>query len=147
MGQGIDEARRQRELSKHALASDLDRLQARVRAELDWRTRLRRDGPRLAAVGVALIVVAGVVLVLRSRLRRDHKDEAETTSLEELSAELRELRRSLEKQNGKSSSLVQKALLRGVTAAGSAGGTMLARRMLQQQPKGEPEGAERPRAG
>ena len=47
---GTDEAQRQRELSKQALATSAGRLEQRVRAELDWKARLRRDGPRYAAI-------------------------------------------------------------------------------------------------
>ena len=147
MAQGVDEARKQRELTKQALATDLDRLESRVRAELNWRTRLRRDGPRIAAIGAVIVVVAGAVMVLRRRLKHDPEEDTRPASLEEVTAELREIRRSLEKQNGKSSSIVQKALLRGVSAAGSAGGTMLAKQILQRQGATATEGAEAPRGG
>ena len=141
MGQGVDQAQRQRELTKHALELDLDRLEARVRSELDWRTRLRREGPRLVAMGAAVVVLAGGVLILRRRLNRGRAGRPEQSiTLEDLTSELREIRRTLEKQNGKSSSFVQKALLRGVSAAGTAGGTLLARRMLQRQMTSPEEG-------
>ena len=149
MGQGVDQAQRQRELTKHALELDLNRLEARVRSELDWRTRLRREGPRLAAAGVVVVVVAGGILVLRRRLTRGRTHAAPPpTTLEDLTAELHEIRKALEKQkNGKSSSFVQKALLRGVSAAGTAGGTMLARQMLQRQMSSAEEGPGTTRAG
>ncbi|MBV8195674.1 MAG: hypothetical protein JOY80_09115 [Candidatus Dormibacteraeota bacterium] len=148
MAQGVDEARQQRELTKHALASDLDRLEARVRSELDWRARLRRDGPRIAAIGAAVLAVAATVLILRSRLRR-HEDEEpdEAPSLDDVALELREIRKTLEKHNGKSSSFVQKALLRGVSAAGSAGGQLVAKQMMQRQSAAAKEGTEATRAG
>lgn len=148
MGQGVDQAQRQRELTKHALELDLNRLEARVRSELDWRNRLRREGPRLAAIGAAAIVVAGGVLILRRRLRPGREHVEAPSTLEDLTAELHEIRKALEKQkNGKSSSLVQKALLRGVSAAGTAGGTLLARRMLQRQMGSPEEGPGTTRAG
>lgn len=146
MAQGVDEARKQRELTKSALAADLDRLEARVRADLDWRARLRRDGPRIAAVGAAAVIVVGGVLLLRRRFAHRPARHSDPVSIDDLTAELREIRRQLEKNNGRSSSLVQKALLRGVSAAGSAGGTLLARRMLERQGAPE-EGAEAARAG
>ena len=145
MGSGVDEARQQRELSKEALAGDLDRLEARVREEIDWRSRLRQESGRLVGIGVGVAVVvvaAGAVIVLRRRFgRRKPEATVHAVSIAELGDELRELRRDLEKKNGKSSSLVQKAVLRAVTAAGTAGGTMLAREVLKRQ-TGTREGPE-----
>ena len=150
MGQGVDEARQQRELTKAALAGDLDRLEARVRAEMDWRSRLRRERGRIVGIGVGVAVVAvaaGAVLVLRRRFGAKHDDASlHPVTLAELNAELHDLRRAVEKQNGKSSSLVQKAMLRAVTAAGSAGGTMVAREILKRQ-TGSREGTETGRGG
>src|SRR4029077_7351301 len=40
---GTDEAQRQRELTKQALATSAGRLEQKVRAELDWKARPRRD--------------------------------------------------------------------------------------------------------
>jgi hypothetical protein len=135
VGEAVDQAQKQRELSKEALAADLDRLEAKVRSELDVRSRLRRDGPRVLALAGAAILLVGAIVLLRSRLRR-HADVEEdpVISLEEVAAELREIRRTLERQGkGTSSSLAQKALLRGLSAAGAAGGTYFARRMLSRQ--------------
>lgn len=147
MAQGADEARKQRELSKAALAADLDRLEAKVRAELDWRARLRRDGPKLAAIGATAMVVLGAVFVLRSRWRKDEPERRDPASLDDVAAELRDIRRTLEKLDGKGDSVAQKALVRALTAAGSAGGTYLARRMVRRQEAVEEEGAEVTRAG
>ena len=135
MGEAVDQAQKQRELSKEALAADLDRLEAKVRSELDVRSRLRRDGPRVLALAGAAILLVGAIVLLRSRLRR-HPDVEEdpAISLEEVAAELREIRRTLERQGKGTSSLAQKALLRGLSAAGAAGGTYFARRMLSRQP-------------
>ena len=150
MGEGLDEARKQRELSKAALAGDLDRLEARVRSEMDWRARLSRERGRLVGigVGVAIVLVAsGAVLMLRRRFAVKRDDTAlHPVSLAELSADLHDLRQAVEKQNGKSSSLVQKALLRAATAAGTAGGTMVAREVLKRQTRSR-EGTETGRGG
>jgi len=43
------------------LARSVGALEQRVRAELDWKARLRRDGPRFAAIGGAAIVLAPVL--------------------------------------------------------------------------------------
>jgi hypothetical protein len=134
VGQAVDQARRKRELSKEALASNLGRLETRVRAELDWRTRLRRDGPRIAMLGGATVLVVGGLLLVRKRLRhRDDGARARPATLEDLAAELEEIRRTLEKHNGKGESVAQKALLRALSAAGSAGGTYVAKRMMARE--------------
>ena len=151
MGEGVDEARRQRELSKAALAGDLDRLEARVRSELDWRARLSRERGRIVGIGVGVAVVAvgaGVVFVLRRRFapKPTKKSSLRPVTLTDVDAELRELRKMLEKKNGSSSSLVQKAVLRAVTAAGTAGGTMVAREVLKRQ-VGSREASEPGRGG
>jgi hypothetical protein len=135
VGEAVDQAQKQRELSKEALAADLDRLEAKVRSELDVRSRLRRDGPRVLALAGAAILLIGAIVLLRARLRRHPDiDDVAAVSLEEVAAELREIRRTLERQDKGKSSLAQKALLRGLSAAGAAGGTYFARRMLARQP-------------
>lgn len=149
MGQGVDEARQQRELSKAALAGDLDRLEARVRAELDWRARLRRDGPRYIALGagvVLVIAIAGTAVILRRRRKSAAPAFDRPVTLEDLSADLQELRRQVEKKNGKSGSLLQKALLRSIGAAGTAGGTVVARQLVKRQATAS-EGTETARDG
>jgi hypothetical protein len=151
VGQGVDEARRQRELTKAALAGDLDRLEARVRSELDWRARLTRERGRIVGIGVGVVVVvvgASVVFIVRRRFapKRPKKSSMHPVTLAEVDAELHELRKLLEKKNGSSSSLVQKAVLRAISAAGTAGGTMVAREMIKRQ-KGSREGSETGRGG
>ena len=150
MGQGVDQARQQRELSKAALAGNLDRLEARVRSELDWRARLQKERGRLIGIGVGVGVVlaaATAIFVLRRTMGGSKRaDEPQPMTLEQLGTELHDLRRLVEKKNGSSGSLVQKAVLRGVTAAGNAGGTALAREVLKRQ-AGTPEGTETARGG
>jgi hypothetical protein len=137
---GVAQAQQQRELTKQRLAADAARLQARVRAELDWRGRLKRDGPRLIALGAGALVLVGAIVVLRSRLRRHKEPEpASGATLEELAAELREIRKNIDK-SGKPP-LWQQALLRGITAAGAAGGTLAAKRLMEQQFSGGREEA------
>ncbi|HEY8755811.1 MAG TPA: hypothetical protein VIN65_05610, partial [Candidatus Dormibacteraeota bacterium] len=74
MVQAIDQAERERELTKQSLAGNLDRLEARVRAELDWKARLRRDGPRYALVGGVVIAAAVGAIVLRRVVRGDQAE-------------------------------------------------------------------------
>ena len=133
MAPGTDEAQRQRELTKQALATSAGRLEERVRAELDWKARLRRDGPRYAAIAGGAIVLVGTLVFVRSRLRRDKaEEEALPATLDDLAAELQELRKLVAK-GGDKTPIWQKVVLRGVTAAGSAGGAYAAKRLVDRQ--------------
>ncbi|MGA8417863.1 MAG: hypothetical protein WB808_14755 [Candidatus Dormiibacterota bacterium] len=133
MAPGTDEAQRQRELTKAALAQSASRLEEKVRAELDWKARLRRDGPRYAAIAGGAIVLIGTIVIVRSRLRGDKEEqEADPVTLEELVAELHELRKDI-KKGGDKTPIWQKIVLRGVSAAASAGGAAAAKRLVDRQ--------------
>jgi hypothetical protein len=131
--QAIDQAERERELTKQALAANLDKLEARVRYEFDWKARLRRDGVRYALVGGIVIGTVVGVVVLRRTLRGDRPEAAPPpTTLAEMSAELSSIRKKLDsaKLEADSGPLWQKVALRAVSAAASAGGTYAARRFM-----------------
>jgi hypothetical protein len=131
---GTDEAQRQRELTKQALAESAGKLEQRVRAELDWKARLRRDGPRYAAIAGGAVLLIGTIVIVRSRLRRD-KGEDEVvapTTLEDLAAELEKIRKEI-KKGGDTTPMWQKLVLRGVGAAGAAGGAEVAKRITARQ--------------
>ena len=134
MAPGTDEAQRQRELSKAALATSAGRLEDRVRAELDWKARLRRDGPRYAAIAGGAVVLIGTIVLVRSRLRGDKSEEetAPAATLDELVAELQSLRKEI-KKGGDKTPVWQKVVLRGVSAAASAGGAYAAKRLVDRQ--------------
>ncbi|HWF58114.1 MAG TPA: hypothetical protein VG520_07165 [Candidatus Dormibacteraeota bacterium] len=134
MVQAIDQAERERELTKQSLAGNLDRLEARVRAELDWKARLRRDGPRYALVGGVVVAAAVGAIVLR-RLVRGDRTEPEprpATSMAEMAAELAAIRKRLDgaKLEADTGPAWQKLALRAVSAAAAAGGTYAARRFM-----------------
>ena len=134
MVQAIDQAERERELTKQALAGNLDRLEARVRHELDWKARLRRDGARFAVIG-GVVVVAAVGLVLLRRAVRGDKvavEPSSPTTFEEMATELAAIRKKLDsaKLEADHGPLWQKVALQGVSAAASAGGTLAARRLM-----------------
>jgi hypothetical protein len=131
---GTDEAQRQRELTKAALAQSAGRLEQKVRAELDWKARLRRDAPRYAAIAGVAIVLVGTIVFVRSRLRGDAAEEEEmaAVTLDDLVAELHELRKEV-KKGGDKTPIWQKVVLRGVSAAGSAGGAYAAKRLVDRQ--------------
>lgn len=75
MGTTADQARAQVVATRSRVDSTLDRIESRLRQELDPKRRLRRDGPRIAlAVGVAGVV--GTVYLLRQRRR--HATDPET---------------------------------------------------------------------
>jgi hypothetical protein len=130
---GTDEAQRQRELTKQALAESAGKLEQRVRAELDWKARLRRDGPRYAAIAGGAVLLIGTIVIVRSRLRRDKGEEAVApTTLEDLAAELEKIRKEI-KNGGDKTPVWQKVVLRGVGAAGAAGGAYAAKRVVERQ--------------
>lgn len=73
MGTPTEQARQAVAATRGQVEASADRLEARLRRDLDPRQRLRRDGPKLAA-GIAVVVLVGTVYVARSRRRR-HRDE------------------------------------------------------------------------
>ncbi len=133
MAPGTDEAQRQRELTKQALAESAGKLEQRVRAELDWKARLRRDGPRYAAIAGGAVLLIGTIVLVRSRLRRAKEEEPiAPTTLEDLAAELEKIRKEIRK-GGDKTPIWQKVALRGVSAAGAAGGAEVAKRITARQ--------------
>ncbi len=147
MGQAVDQARQERDLTRVALAADIDKLERRIRHELDWKARLRRDGPQVVAIAGVVVVVAVGALVLRAKFGskgRSAADEAEPTpSFDELARQVRELRAELHGKKGAADEgrpLWQKLAVRGATAGAAAGASMMARRMAQRA-GAEPEKA------
>jgi hypothetical protein len=150
VGQATDQKRQQVELTRVALAADIDKLERRIRAELDWKARLRRDGPQVVAIAGAVVIVTVGVIVLRSRFGGgDSSKDAEAgrkgasdrrpASIDELAAEVRALREELQgkRKKGKgaaaeSEPLWQKLAVRAATAGAAAGASMLARRYARQ---------------
>lgn len=146
MVQAVDQAERERELTKQSLAGNIDRLEARVRYELDWKARLRRDGARYALIGGAVVVTAVGLLVLRRVVRSDKAEvkSLSPTTLEEMATELAAIRKKLDsaKLEADRGPLWRKLALRGVSAAAAAGGTFAARRLMARSgvDSGEPAG-------
>lgn len=139
MGQATDQARHQVELTRVALAADIDKLEKRIRAELDWKARLRREGPQIAAIaGVVLVVVVGGLVLRRAvGTKGDDGEEEGTMSLDELTREVRALREELGGRRkhgttGPPQPLWQKAAVRAATAGAAAGASLLARRLARQ---------------
>lgn len=68
MGTSTEQARQAVAATRGRVQATTDRLEARLRYDLDPRQRLRRDGPKLAA-GVGVVVLVGAVYLIRSRRR------------------------------------------------------------------------------
>ncbi|MDQ6848084.1 MAG: hypothetical protein M3019_10985 [Candidatus Dormibacteraeota bacterium] len=133
MAQAIDQAERERELTKQSLSDNIDRLEARVRAELDWKARLRRDGIRYALIGGVVVAAAVSAIVLRRALSgKNEPATPQPTTLAEMATELAAIRKKLDsaKLEADHGPAWQKLALRGVSAAAAAGGTYAARRFM-----------------
>ncbi|MBJ7594362.1 MAG: hypothetical protein JF886_05760 [Candidatus Dormibacteraeota bacterium] len=142
MAQAIDQAERERELTKQSLSDNIDRLEARVRAEFDWKARLRRDGIRYALIGGVVVAVAVGAIVLRRALGGEKEEAApKPSTFDEMAAELAAIRKKLDsaKLEADGGPVWQKLALRGVSAAAAAGGTYAARRFMARSaaPAGE----------
>jgi hypothetical protein len=69
VGTTADQARAQVAATRSRVDSTLDRIELRLRQELDPKRRLRRDGPRIA-VAVGVVGIVGTVYLMRQRRRR-----------------------------------------------------------------------------
>jgi hypothetical protein len=137
VGEGTAKARRREvELTREALAEDVERFARRVRAELDWKARLRRDGPQIVAIAgvVAVVLVASLALRHRLRSRDDDDDLLEGATVDDVARELRALREDLEKRFGASSGggILQKVAVAAAGSAATAGGRVAAGRLLDK---------------
>ena len=133
MGQAVAEAQRERELSKQALVAQVEAVEARVREELDWKAKLRRDGPRYLVIGgVSIAVIGGIVVMRKVFGKKDAEPEFEVGSLEDISRELRQLREELDKRKGDSGPLWQKLAIRVASAGAAAGATMMTRQLMER---------------
>lgn len=75
MGSSTEQARAQVAATRGRLDASFDRLEVRLREELDVRRRLRRDGARLAAGAAVVVAVAVVYAVRRRRQRGEEPDQ------------------------------------------------------------------------
>jgi hypothetical protein len=146
VGEGTAEARRREvELTREALAEDVERFARKVRAELDWKARLRRDGPQIVAIAGAVAVVIVGILVLRHRTRSGDRREEETfdgATVEDLARELKALRDDLEKRMGGSGAgILQKVAVVAAGSAATAGGKVAAGRLLDRVESERKDGA------
>jgi hypothetical protein len=136
VGEGTAKARRREvELTRQALAEDVERFARKVRAELDWKARLRRDGPQIVAIAGAIALVLVAALVLRHKLRSADPEEEllDAATVEDVARELKALREDLEKRLGTSGGgILQKVAVAAAGSAATAGGKVAAGRLLDK---------------
>jgi hypothetical protein len=145
VGQAVDETKRQLELTREAISGHLDQVERRIRAELDWKARLRRDGPQIAVVLGGVAVLATAAIVLRRRFGRSpaeqraaDADDLRRVNLRDLAVEIRDLRAEIEKlrdgKDRKGGTPLWARLALGVAGpAASAAGRAAAKRMVEHQ--------------
>lgn len=126
---------------KQAIEQRRERVVEDVNELKDVKSRLRRDAPRLAAIGGAIVVLVAGSLVLRAVVKgRRAKDEPEPpaggdASLDALVAEIRALREEMGKQrkSGSPGGLAGKLAVTAVSAAASSAGKQAANRLIERQ--------------
>ncbi len=89
MGTSTEQARQAVAATRVRVVASADRLEARLRYDLDPRRRLRRDGPKLVA-GLAVVVLVTAVYVARSRRRRRLESPREVDWIAQMPREWRE---------------------------------------------------------
>jgi len=121
-------------VKEEALEAQVGTLESRVREELDWKAKLRRNGPRYAVIGgVAVIAVAGIIVLRVKFGKKEEKVDVKVSNLDDIAKELQQLRDELDKRKGKDSGpLWQKLGLRIAAAGAAAGGTLAARRLMER---------------
>ena len=145
MGQATPEQTRQQlELTRRSLEFNVDRLVARVRYELDWRARLRRDGAQIAAIGGAIVAAGALAFFLRRRFRKEKDGYAiadfDKMDLKDVATELKAIREELEKQRDGGGGPILKLATAAVGAAATAAGRVAATRFIgEEEPAGQRE--------
>ena len=127
---------------KQAIEQRRDRVVGDVNELKDVKSRLRRDAPRLAAIGGAIVVLVAGSLVLRAVVkgRRETDEPAPPSrrgdaSLDALIDEIRALREEMGKQrkSGSAGGLAGKLAVTAVSAAASSAGKQAANRLIERQ--------------
>jgi hypothetical protein len=146
VGEAAAEAKRQVELTRVALESDIDRIVAKARHELDWRARLRRDGLRIVLVAGVVVVIVGSSLALRGARGRPENGRTKRDpdiDSHDLAKQIKALRREVAelKDGDNAQPTWMKFAIRAATTAAAAAGTAAARQMLERSPATGAEGA------
>lgn len=146
MADRVAETRAEIERERVALNTTLDRLEAKVHQELDWRARLKQQRPRLIAVGVGVLTVAAAGMIAAKVVRdRRHKTIVSrfkgVASFDDLKAELQNVREELANRGGGKSTdsepLWSKIALKAAVAGAAAASTYGARQMVNRYGGGE----------
>lgn len=127
-----------KEQQKREIEQRVGRIQEDVKDLTDWKSRLRKDGPRIAAVGGAVVVLVVGSLVLRRTLRGRKKDAAQAVrekgDINALITEINELREEMRKsRKGDPGGLAGKIAVAAVSAAASAAGKQAASKLVDRQ--------------
>lgn len=147
MADGVTAAKAEIERERAALNTTLDRLEAKVHRDLDWKTRLKRQAPKLIAVGagVAAVAAAGLIAakVIRERRRKDIVSRLkDVVSFDDLKGELQNMREELaNRRAGKPTDnepLWSKVAIKAAVAGATAASTYAARQMVHKYDAGEP---------
>ena len=133
--------RQQIEHHKQAIEQRRERVVDDVNELKDVRSRLRREAPRLAAIGGAIVVLVAGSLVLRVVLKgRRTQPEAPPAAagdagVDALVAEIRALRQEMGRQrkSGGGGGLAGKLAVTAVSAAASSAGKQAANRLIDRQ--------------
>lgn len=129
MANAVEQAQREREVTKQALEAHVAGFERKVRAELDWKSRLRNDGPRYAAIaGAATTALVGSLLLRRVMFGgKKSAGDPEVTSLDDIAQELKALRKLRTPDP-----LWHKLATRVASAAGAAAATYVAREFMSR---------------
>lgn len=114
MGTTPEQARQAVAATRGRLDATLDRLEARLRYQLDPRQRLKRDGAKLAA-GVVVVAAVGVVYLVRARRRHQAQ---QPTAVDWISAMPDEWHQRLQELLAEAVSLGQLPVARPSSAGG-----------------------------
>lgn len=141
MGQATPEqTRHQLELTRRSIEDNVDRLVARIRYELDWKARLRRDGAQIAAISGAIVATGALAYFLRRRFRKQKDGYAiadfDTMNLKDVATELKAIREELEKQRDGAGGPLVKLATAAVGAAATAAGRAAAARLIGEEEHG-----------
>lgn len=132
MAQAAAGTRHELELTRASLESNVERLAHRVRSELDWKTRLRRNWPQIVAIAGAVAIVGGGAVLLRKTMKRKRDglvvEDFDRLTYRDLVKELKAMRQEIEKSREGAGGPAMKLASAAVNAAAAAAGRAAADR-------------------
>ncbi len=139
----LEETRAEIERTRSELDDTLNRFEAKVHHELDWKARLRRSRSHLIIAGVGLATVVGVgvagAMVIRSRRHRSVEDRLRhITNFAALKDEVVRLRGDLlGGARAKDEPMWSKVALKASAAMGAAAASMITKTLVEKFDAGE----------